>query len=138
MAQYYYAKSTNGFYVDSLHGTNIPADSVPITEEYWQELLEGQSAGKKITANDDGYPILVDYPPPTNEELASAALAKRDSLLQLAAIRIAPLQDAVDLDDATPEDVALLKKWKQYRVALNRIQDQAGFPSEINWPVAPE
>ena len=46
---------------------------------------------------------------------------QRDSLLALAAIRIAPLQDAVDLDDASDEEVALLKKWKQYRVALNRI-----------------
>jgi hypothetical protein len=69
---------------------------------------------------------------------ADEARAQRDSLLSLAAIRIAPLQDAVDIDDATAADVALLKKWKQYRVALNRIQDQAGFPGQVDWPVAPE
>lgn len=60
--------------------------------------------------------------------------AERDRLLGLAALRIAPLQDAVDLDDATKGDVALLKKWKQYRVAVNRL-DLAQTPE---WPEQPE
>lgn len=64
--------------------------------------------------------------------------AERDRLMAWATVRIAPLQDAVDIDDATPADIALLEKWKQYRVALNRIQDQPGFPAEVTWPVAPE
>jgi len=29
------------------------------------------------------------------------------------------LQDAEDLDEATADDAALLKNWKQYRVAVN-------------------
>lgn len=73
-------------------------------------------------------------PPPTAPEV----LALRDTLLAEAAIRIAPLQDAVDLDDATPAEIAALKAWKQYRVALNRIEQQAGFPASVNWPVKPE
>ncbi|NMZ37094.1 tail fiber assembly protein [Pseudomonas proteolytica] len=70
-------------------------------------------------------------------ELASKTVIARDSLLAIAALRIAPLQDAVDVDDASPDDVAKLKKWKQYRVALNRIDQQAGYPTEIEWPVEP-
>ncbi|VVP17308.1 hypothetical protein PS870_03627 [Pseudomonas fluorescens] len=54
-----------------------------------------------------------------------------------AGIRIAPLQDAVDLGDASDGDVASLKLWKQYRVALNRIEQQTGFPVTVDWPVAP-
>jgi hypothetical protein len=50
---------------------------------------------------------------------------------------IAPLQDAVDIDDATAAETALLKAWKKYRVALNRLPDQAGYPTTIEWPVAP-
>jgi len=50
---------------------------------------------------------------------------------------IAPLQDAVDIDDATDADVVLLKAWKKYRVALNRLPDEPGYPSSISWPVAP-
>ncbi len=51
---------------------------------------------------------------------------------------IAPLQDAIDLDDATPEDVINLKKWKTYRVALSRTTSQPGYPTEVDWPVTPE
>lgn len=47
---------------------------------------------------------------------------------------IAPLQDAVDLDDATEAEVAALKAWKKYRVALNRLPEQPGYPTDIDWP----
>ncbi|WP_283245270.1 tail fiber assembly protein [Pseudomonas sp. PCH44] len=50
---------------------------------------------------------------------------------------IAPLQDAVDLDMATDQEVALLKDWKRYRVALNRLPEQEGYPSAIDWPAPP-
>jgi hypothetical protein len=50
---------------------------------------------------------------------------------------IAPLQDAVDIDEATDADVALLKAWKKYRIALNKIPDQIGYPGEIAWPAIP-
>lgn len=51
---------------------------------------------------------------------------------------IAPLQDAVDLDDATEGEAALLKQWKRYRVALNRLPEQPGYPDAIDWPIAPD
>lgn len=50
---------------------------------------------------------------------------------------IAPLQDAVDLDEATEAEAARLKDWKRYRVALNRLPDQPGYPVEIDWPAPP-
>ncbi len=75
--------------------------------------------------------------PPTVEQMMVAANLERDRLLTLAAIRIAPLQDAVDLDQATAEDVALLKKWKQYRVDVNRVPDQVDYPHNILWPMDP-
>lgn len=82
------------------------------------------------------------FSPPTpveysDEQVAAEALAQRDQLLITAAIRIAPLQDAVDLDDATAAEEKLLKQWKQYRVALNRLDQQAGFPRVIQWPNEP-
>lgn len=114
------------------------SDLVEISDEVYDQMFAGQSAGKEIRAGSDGYPMLVDPPPPTVEQLTAAALSRRDGLLTLAALRIAPLQDAVDLDDATAADIANLKKWKQYRVALNRIQEQATFPKNIAWPTQPE
>lgn len=50
---------------------------------------------------------------------------------------IAPLQDAVDLDEATELEVAALKQWKRYRVVLNRLPDQPGYPATIDWPAPP-
>lgn len=77
-------------------------------------------------------------PPPTSEQLEAAALERRDNLMQWATQQIGPLQDAVDLDEATAEETAKLKAWKQYRVALNRLNQQVGWPTNIQWPTAPE
>lgn len=59
-------------------------------------------------------------------------------LRKIADDAIAPLQDAVDIDEATAAEEAKLKLWKKYRVALNRLPDQVGYPTAIDWPVAPE
>jgi len=79
-------------------------------------------------------------PPPalTEAQLATVAIDKRDKLLANATLAMAPLQDAVELDDATPAEVVLLKQWKQYRVAINRVPQQDGFPHAITWPAAPD
>jgi len=73
-------------------------------------------------------------PPP---DYLALALSERDQRLAEATIRIAPLQDAVDLEEATTEEVAMLKKWKKYRVELSRIEQQPGFPADVAWPVIP-
>lgn len=75
--------------------------------------------------------------PPTIDplELAQAEIARLRSIADYA---LAPLQDAVDVDEATSQEVASLKAWKKYRVALSRVPDQADYPQAIDWPVAPE
>lgn len=67
----FYAKSTGGFYTAGIHGDSIPADAVEITPEDHAYLLEGQTQGKLIQADEDGYPILVDPPPPSSEQIIS-------------------------------------------------------------------
>ncbi len=47
---------------------------------------------------------------PSPEEIKASNTSTRDFLLDQATRAINPLQDAVDIDDATPDDVALLKK----------------------------
>lgn len=117
--------------------------SIKITQAQYVQALEGMCGGLVVSI-DDGFkvapPVLPEaepQPEPTLEELAAAALAQRDYLLGVAAIRIAPLQDAVDLERATPEGVAMLKQWKGYRVDLNEIDQQEGFPQHIEWPRTP-
>lgn len=61
----FYSKSTDGFYSREIHGDNIPADAVEITADEHAALLEGQSAGKLISADKKGRPVLTDPPAPT-------------------------------------------------------------------------
>ncbi|ECL5771898.1 tail fiber assembly protein, partial [Salmonella enterica] len=62
-----------------------------------------------------------------NDEAAEAAARLREAeetknrLLQIASEKIAPLQDAVDLDIATDDEKAQLDEWKKYRVLVNRV-----------------
>lgn len=60
---------------------------------------------------------------------------KKKSLMRTANDTIAPLQDAVDLGMATPEEEASLLEWKEYRVELNRV-DTSTAP-DIEWPEVP-
>lgn len=48
----------DGFYLD-----NPPENAVKISEETYRTLLEGQSAGKQIIADEQGYPMLVEPQP---------------------------------------------------------------------------
>ncbi|MDM3027484.1 tail fiber assembly protein [Citrobacter sp. CK194] len=69
----------------------------------------------------------------SQEELIAQAEAKKAELLSVATAAIAPLQDAVDLGEATEEETALLIEWKKYRVQVNRVDT-----SKPEWPETPE
>ncbi|EPX3668825.1 tail fiber assembly protein [Citrobacter koseri] len=71
----------------------------------------------------------------SQNELIEQAETKKTELLSAAAAAIAPLQDAVDIGEATEEESAFLLEWKKYRVLLNRIKP-ADAP-DINWPEVP-
>lgn len=59
----------NGFYDEPVDG------SVEITDEHYNQLLAGQSAGLLIAESRKGYPILVAYEP-TIEELRTQKIAE--------------------------------------------------------------
>ncbi|KTB95033.1 phage tail protein [Pseudomonas syringae ICMP 11293] len=69
--------------------------------------------------------------------LAGAALLVRDQRLQEAATRIAPLQYAEDLGEATEAEKTSLLEWKRYSVKLNRIEQSTDYPLQIEWPSPP-
>lgn len=101
-------------------------NEVPIEERYTAEFVA----------------MLVEYDP-ANPPLPPAAVlptllelqGTRAAYLSHAALAIAPLQDAADLEEATDDEVTLLKKWKLYRVALGRLDLTV---SPLAWPVAPD
>jgi hypothetical protein len=117
--------------------------SVPLAERFHPDFVAALVAvpeGREVASGDSydgsvfGPPPAPPVPPPPT---AAEALAQRNALLAVATLRIDPLVDAVELDEATPTEIAALKAWRQYRVALNRIEQQAAFPGAVNWPKAP-
>ncbi|EAX2648223.1 tail fiber assembly protein [Salmonella enterica] len=56
----------------------------------------------------------------------------KSRLLQMALGKIAPLQDAVDLDEATDKEKASLLAWRKYRVQVNRVDTL-----NPDWPEKP-
>ncbi len=90
-------------------------------------------------------------PEPTPAEVLSSQSAKLQGLTQLASSqkvaltnRISTLNDAIELEEATPEEVAELPirqaqllNWKRYAIYLGRVTSQEGWPLEVEWPVQP-
>lgn len=106
----------------------ITSDQYDAREQY-SSVVNGKLSKKAPTAPPE--------PERTDDELKALALSQQSELLRVAAERIAPLQDAADLETITDDEAKQLKAWKTYRVALNRIQTQSGFPKTIKWPTAP-
>ena len=130
----FYAQSTGGFYDTAIHGDNIPADAVEITTKQHTELLQGQSEGKVIAADENGYPILQDPPTPTTDQMADTARAERDRLIESVRWRIERHSDELALGSEPTEP---LEPLLQYTQALRDVPQQAGFPGDIDWPVNP-
>jgi hypothetical protein len=90
----YYSPSTKGFYSSEIHGDNIPVDAVGISDAYYLELLNGQEEGKQISADENGFPVLITVvidprPVPEREQLESAQEPTKAELLeQLECLRI--------------------------------------------------
>lgn len=112
-----------------------PADglvALPIPEAEQPAPAQGYAAidwSHLVTAEDK-----VEEAAEQQRDTAMAEISQRRALADTA---IAPLQDAVDLDDATISEIGALEAWKRYRVALNRLPDQPGFPDTIEWPDMP-
>lgn len=70
-----YSKSAGGFYDTAIH-KNIPSDAVEVSDEDYQSLLFGQSAGQSIAGDELGHPFLAAPPAPTLDETAAIKRAE--------------------------------------------------------------
>lgn len=124
----------------------VPADAYMLTSEQWEHrttlvLIDGEVV---ITSPPDsasfcqwnGIEWVLDSA--AQEQAAIAQVfSLRDSLLRSAALRMAPLQDAMELEEATADELDRLRAWRRYRVQLSRVEQQQGFPNAIEWPEVP-
>lgn len=130
------SKATHGFYDTAIHDS-MPDDVVEISAENHADLLAGQSEGKVIVWDDDGFPVLVDPPPPSDEELAVIERLWRNQRLSETDNVVTRHRDEKELNLAltlTPEQFAELLV---YRQALRDWPQAASFPAIEFRPVAP-
>ncbi|MGF6152005.1 hypothetical protein [Pseudomonas fluorescens] len=76
----HFCAADGGFYSLTFHGF-IPDGCVEVSDEDYRALLAGQEQGKRIVAGDDGFPVLVDPLPPSDEALAAVERGWRDQRL---------------------------------------------------------
>ncbi|BCQ23170.1 tail fiber assembly protein [Caballeronia sp. NK8] len=85
----------------------------------------------------DGSTFTAPPAPPVPAPTMAEKQAQQSALMTQATNEIAVLTDATDpdiVDAVDPADVAELKAWKQYRVALSKIDITQASPV---WPTAP-
>lgn len=100
----------DGFYDYKVDG------GTEITEQYWAELLEGQSQGMCIEENDEGYPILKEYAP-TPEDIARARIDELKALLSSTDYQALKLADGA----MTPEEYQPIKDQRElWRAEIDR------------------
>ena len=136
--KYLYSPSARGFYPRELQAEfidagNWPTDLLDVADEDYDRLMQSPSLGKLIAPDPNGHPTAEDAPSPSAEQVATRNTAIRDGLLAVAALRIAPLQDAADLGLATAQESTGLSAWKRYRVDVNRTDLK-----NPSWPSLPE
>lgn len=115
----------------------LTADSVELTDDEWQNLVIGQGQGKVIALMDSQV-VLSDPPELTAEQVAVQVQTVLRQKTGVATEQITILEDAVSLEMATPAEQASLTAWRKYRVLLNRVPAQPGYPLTVDWPVVPE
>jgi hypothetical protein len=149
----FYSAGTGGFYGEDVHGPRlvegeggelianpdcgIPVDAVEISSEEHTELLAGQSSGKRITADKNGYPVLTDPLPPTQEETAAMERQWRDGELQAAIWLRERHRDQQEIGAGTSLTADQFKALLVYMQALRDWPQSAQFPKIEHRPVAP-
>lgn len=125
-----------GFFSPGVHN-DIPEDAVEISAERHRELLAGQNAGQIIVRGSDGFPLLIDSLPPSEDALAAVERIWRDQRLAETDGVVTRHRDEVDeglSTTLTPEQYAELQ---EYRRALRYWPEAGEFPLAEHRPSPP-
>lgn len=132
-----FSKETGGFYDRTIHGEDIPADAVEITAEHHAALMQAQSEGKVITADDNGYPVAVERPPPGMAQMMGALRAERDRRLVAATAILDRHRNQRDFALETTITDTQARAWASYAQALRNLPETTIDPANPVWPAEP-
>jgi acyl-CoA reductase-like NAD-dependent aldehyde dehydrogenase len=111
-----YSPSVGSFFVQAIHGNDIPSDVVEITAEEHAALFAAQAAGQVIRPGEGGKPEAVTPPaPPSGPPPVPASITARQARL---ALLQAGLLDQVDAAVAAADRAAQLE-W-EYATTIDR------------------
>lgn len=129
--------ATENCYFDPTN-PSIPPDVVEIEWDVYESLLAGEHAGKVLTHDANGFPILVDKPAPTHAELVAQAERQRDSLVVQANEYMNSRQwpGKAAMGRLSAADKVQYNLWLDYLDALDAV-DTSTAP-DITWPEKPE
>lgn len=137
MTDFIFSPSENLFFKKSLQyryelSGIWPDDGIDVDDSIFMEFTGAPPEGKVRGVNNNGYPVWIDIPQPSQEQLVTEAETKKTQFRLAADFEIAWRQDAVDAGIATEKESADLAEWRKYRVLLMRVD--AAKPA---WPTPP-
>lgn len=113
-----------------------PENGIDVTDEVAAEFTGQPPEGKTIGVGDDGMPAWVDLPPPTREELISAAEQVRQQLLAHADAVMLDWRTELMLGEISDANRGKLSTWLAYKNDV-KTWDIKTDPENVNWPVTP-
>jgi hypothetical protein len=132
----FFSASECGFYDDTIN-SRVPDDGVEVSDEQRRAILEGQSAGMVVAADEFGGPILVERPAPSAEVLAAAERVWRDRQLAATDPLVSRHRDEVEEGGSTSIKPEQYTELQGYRRLLRDWPQGGQFPLIDHRPVAP-
>lgn len=131
-----FSPSTCSFYDPAINPV-LPSDAVEIDDDFYAELLRGNSLGQIITSDKHGYPCLVSPAEPSPDYLAEQERAWRNGQLLLTDPLVSRHRDEVEEGGATSLTLEQYAELQGYRRQLRDWPQGDRFPLADNRPITP-
>lgn len=134
--QRFYSQATGTTYFKEIHG-DIPSDALLISEDRYKEVITNPAPGKVRAHDENGLPILIDPPPSTADELATAERSWRDAEIENWQWLRERHRDEIDSARPTSMTVEQSVELLDYVQALRDWPQSSNFPGSQYRPEAP-
>jgi len=139
---YLYSGSVNAFFPYSMQSDyeasgTWPASGVDVEEDVFSEFTAPAPAGRQRGADDKGYPVWLDIPPLTQEQVTEQAEIEKQSKIDNANAYMNSKQwpGKAAIGRLKGDELAQYNLWLDYLDALEAV-DVTTAP-DIDWPIPP-
>jgi hypothetical protein len=131
-----FSPSTCGFYDPEINSV-LPSDTVEIDDDFYAELLLGNSRGLIISSDKHGYPCLVPPAEPSPDYLSEVERAWRDAQLASSDSLVSRHRDELEAGGDTSLTADQYTELQAYRRQLRDWPQGSQFPLAEHRPTAP-